>query len=173
MQPTRFDYDLSNCGIQRALDVLGEKWTLLVLREAIYGVRRFDDFARALSCGRGVLSDRLKTLVAANVLERRDYAEPGQRPRSEYRLTAKGRDLFPALMALSQWSERWDPAPEGPVARVTHRRSGRPVRVILSADQKNIGLSLSDLEIAAGPGARRLQREQGRDNPSKRIEPGA
>jgi DNA-binding HxlR family transcriptional regulator len=159
MQPTRFDYDLSNCGIQRALDVLGEKWTLLVLREAFYGVQRFDDFARALGCGRGVLSDRLKTLVAANVLERRDYAEPGARPRPEYRLTAKGRDLFPALMALSQWSERWDPPPEGPVAKVTQRRSGRPVRVILSANQKDAGLGLSDLDIAAGPGARLLKRK--------------
>ena len=92
------------------------------------------------------------------MLERWEYAEPGQRPRSEYRLTAKGRDLFPALMALSQWSERWDPAPEGPAARLTHGR-GRPVRVILSADQKDVGLSLYDLGIAAGPGARRLQRE--------------
>jgi DNA-binding HxlR family transcriptional regulator len=155
MQPARFDFDLSNCGIQRALDVLGEKWTLLVLREAIYGVRRFDDFARALGCGRGVLSDRLKKLVAANVLELREYSEAGQRPRAEYRLTAKGKDLFPALMALSQWSERWDPPTEGPVARVTSRRSGRPVRVILSAG-KSDGLSLSELEIAPGPGARRL-----------------
>ncbi len=159
MQPTRFDFDLSNCGIQRALDVLGERWTLLVLREAFYGVRRFDDFARALGCGRGVLSDRLKTLVSANVLEPREYAEPGQRPRTEYQLTDKGRDLFPTLMALSQWSERWDPSPEGPVAQVTHRRSGKPVRVIISADSKKEGLSLGDLEIKPGPGARRISRE--------------
>ena len=159
MRPTRFDFDLSNCGIQRALDVLGEKWTLLVLREAFYGVHRFDDFARALGCGRGVLSDRLKTLVAANVLELRDYAEPGLRPRSEYYLTAKGRDLFPALMALSQWSERWDPAPDGPVADVTDRRSGRRARVIISADARAKPLSLSELDIAPGPGARRIKRK--------------
>jgi len=158
MQPGRFDYDLSNCGIQRALDLLGEKWTLLILREAIYGVRRFDDFARALHCGRGVLSDRLKKLVAANVFERRDYAEPGQRPRSEYWLTAKGRDLFPALMAFSQWSERWDPPAEGPVARVTHRRSGRPVQVILSDDRRAKAISFADLRIAPGPGARPVRK---------------
>jgi DNA-binding HxlR family transcriptional regulator len=162
MHPSRFDYDLSNCGIRRALDLLGEKWTLLVLREAIYGVRRFDDFARALRCGRGVLSDRLKKLVAADVFERRDYADPGQRPRSEYWLTAKGRDLFPALMALSQWSERWDPPAEGPVARVTHRRSGRPVQVILSADPQAKAISFPDLEIAPGPGARRLRKTTAR-----------
>src|SRR6266496_4980404 len=93
MEPERFHYDLENCSIKRALDVLGEKWTMLVLREAIYGVRRFDDFARALSCGRGVLSARLKTLTEAGVLERREYKEPDQRARAEYRLTDKGRDL--------------------------------------------------------------------------------
>src|SRR3954454_22099183 len=98
MPPARFLYDLKNCGIQRALEVLGEKWTLLILREAIYGVRRFDDFARALQCGRGVLSDRLKTLTAAGILERRDYIARGQRPRPEYCLTDKGRDLFPAIL---------------------------------------------------------------------------
>ncbi len=70
MEPERFHYDLENCSIKRALDVLGEKWTLLVLREAIYGVRRFDDFARALKCGRGVLSARLKTLIDAGILKR-------------------------------------------------------------------------------------------------------
>jgi DNA-binding HxlR family transcriptional regulator len=63
METDRFRYDLENCAIKRALDVLGEKWTLLVLREAFYGVHRFDDFARALKCGRGVLSARLKTLT--------------------------------------------------------------------------------------------------------------
>ena len=158
MLPARFLYDLEHCGIRRALDVLGEKWTLLVLREAIYGVRRFDDFARALGCGRGVLSDRLKTLTAADVFERRDYAEPGQRPRSEYHLTAKGRDLFPALMALSQWSERWTPPPDGPIAKVSDRRTGRPAKVILTSDPSAEALSLAEVEIAPGPGARRIDR---------------
>src|SRR6266478_4465159 len=103
MEHPRFLYDLTHCSIGRALDVLGEKWTLLVLREAFYGVRRFDDFARALGSGRGVLSARLKILVEANVLERREYREPSRRARAEYSLTDKGRDLFPAIMALSQW----------------------------------------------------------------------
>src|SRR5580658_3992968 len=83
----RFDYDLEGCGLKRALDILGEKWSLLVLREAIYGVRRFDDFSRALRCGRGVLSSRLKTLTRAGILERRRYLEQGQRARADYHLT--------------------------------------------------------------------------------------
>jgi DNA-binding HxlR family transcriptional regulator len=149
----RFRYNLDNCPIGRALDLLGEKWSLLIVREAIYGVRRFDDFARALKCGRGVLSDRLKTLTAAGILERRDYIAPGQRPRPEYRLSEKGRDLFPAMLALSQWSERWSPPPDGPVALVTERATGRPARVVLTADPYVEPLAMTDLDIAPGPGA--------------------
>lgn len=156
MQPARFLYDLSNCPIERAMAFLGEKWTLLVLRESIYGVRRFDDFARALGCGRGVLSDRLKTLCDAGVLERREYAEPGQRRRAEYRMTAMGRDLYGAILAISQWSERWMPPPDGPVAYVRERETGRPVRAIITADPDAKGLSMSDLDMTPGPGAIRL-----------------
>jgi DNA-binding HxlR family transcriptional regulator len=157
MLPERFLYDLEHCSIRRALDLLGEKWTLLVLREAVYGVRRFDDFARAIGCGRGVLSARLKTLADAKILERKTYRESGQRARTEYLLTDKGRDLFPALLALSQWSEHWMPPPDGPVARITDRTTGRPVTVILTSEPKPVSLTMRDLKIAPGPGAKRLK----------------
>jgi DNA-binding HxlR family transcriptional regulator len=156
MDRPRFLYDLEHCSIRRALDVLGEKWTMLVLREAFYGLCRFDDFARALSCGRGVLSARLKTLTEAGILEQREYKEPDQRTRAEYRLTDKGRDLFPAILALSQWSERWTPPPDGPVARVLSRKSGRPVTVVMTDDPAVEALGMRDIEILPGPGARRL-----------------
>jgi len=156
MDHPRFLYDLEHCSIRRALDVLGEKWTMLVLREAFYGLSRFDDFARALRCGRGVLSARLKTLTEAGILERREYKEPDRRTRAEYRLTDKGRDLFPAILALSQWSERWTPPPEGPVARVLSRKSGRPVTVVMTGDRAVEALGMRDIEILPGPGARRL-----------------
>ena len=157
MDHPRFLYDLEHCSIRRALDVLGEKWTMLVLREAFYGLSRFDDFARALGCGRGVLSARLKTLTEAGILERREYKEPDRRARTEYRLTDKGRDLFPAILALSQWSERWTPPPEGPVARVLepqvrasrHRRHDRRSDAVEA-------LGMRDVEIMPGPGAKRL-----------------
>ena len=158
MPPGRFNYDLSNCGIARALQVLGEKWTLLVLREAVYGVRRFDDFARALGCGRGVLSSRLKTLTAAGVLERVPYSEADQRQRAEYWLTAKGRDLFPVLLALSQWSDRWEPPPDGPVAAVTSRASGRPVALVMVDDRGSGPLTMNEIRVLPGPGAKRLRR---------------
>jgi DNA-binding HxlR family transcriptional regulator len=157
MEPERFHYDLDHCSIKRALDVLGEKWTLLVLREAIYGVRRFDDFARALKCGRAVLSARLKTLTDAGILKRVEYREGDQRARAEYHLDEKGVDLFTTIQALSQWGERWMPPPDGPVARVTERGSGRPVKVILTSDPKVKSLALRDLKIAPGPGAKRLK----------------
>jgi DNA-binding HxlR family transcriptional regulator len=151
----RFLYDLEHCGIRRALDVLGERWTLLVLREAFYGVTRFDDFARALKCGRGVLSARLKTLTDADVLEPHEYAEPGRRTRSEYRLTAKGRDLYPAILALSQWSDRWVPPPDGPVARVSDRARRRAVKVVMTSEPVP-SLTFEDVAITLGPGAKPL-----------------
>src|SRR5215470_14286335 len=152
----RFQYDLENCGIKRALDVLGEKWTLLILREAIYGLRRFDDFARALKCGRGVLSARLKVLLQADILEKHDYAEPGRRNRAEYHLTTKGRDLYPVMLALSQWSDRWDPPTAGPAARVTDKQTRRAVKVVMTSRSDVRGLALSDLLLRPGPGSRRL-----------------
>jgi DNA-binding HxlR family transcriptional regulator len=157
MEPERFHYDLDHCSIKKALDILGEKWTLLVLREAIYGVRRFDDFARALKCGRAVLSARLRTLTDAGILKRVEYREGDQRARAEYHLDEKGVDLFTTIQALSQWGERWMPPPDGPVARVTDRGSGRPVKVVLTSDPKVKSLSLRDLKIAPGPGAKRLK----------------
>ena len=158
----RFLYDLEHCSIRRALDVLGEKWTLLVLREAIYGLCRFDDFARALGCGRGVLSARLKTMTQEGILERRDYTKPGQRPRAEYLLTEKGRDLMPAILALSQWSERWTPPPGGSVASVTERKTGRPVAVIMTSDPGADRLRMADIKIAPGPGAKLLSGAPGK-----------
>lgn len=152
----RFLYDFENCGIKRALDVLGEKWTLLVLREAIYGLRRFDDFARALKCGRGVLSARLKTLLQAGIMEKHDYAEPGHRGRAEYHLTAKGRDLYPVMLALSQWSDRWDLPAAGPAARVVDKETKRAVTMVMTSRTDVRALTLSDIEIRPGPAAKRL-----------------
>src|SRR3954470_1774733 len=154
MEPERFNYDLENCSIKRALDVLGEKWTMLVLREALYGVRRFDDFARALKCGRAVLSTRLKTLTEAGILKRVEYREADQRARTEYHLGEKGLDLFTTIYALSQWGDRWMPPPDGPVAKVTDKANGRAVRAVLTSDSKAKSLSMRKLRIMPGPGAR-------------------
>src|ERR1700704_670908 len=118
---------------------------------------RFDDFARALKCGRGVLSARLKTLTEAGILKRVEYREGEQRARAEYRLDEKGIDLFTTIYALSQWGDRWMPPPGGPVAKVTDRGSGRAVKVVLTSEPKLKSLSMRDLKIAPGPGAKRIK----------------
>lgn len=106
------EMDTENCPVRRALDVVGEKWSLLILRDAFNGVRRYDDFRRHLGLSEAVLADRLRKLVAAGILRVEPYREPGARTRSQYRLTPKGRDLWPVLLALKQWgdSHAGDPA---------------------------------------------------------------
>jgi DNA-binding HxlR family transcriptional regulator len=154
MHPDRFRYSAENCSIRRTLDIVGEKWTLLVLREAFYGVRRFDDFRRALGCARNILSARLKTLVDEGILSRHPYREPGARLRDEYRLTDKGIELFPALVALMQWGDRWAADAAGPPVEVHHRDCGRRVAVELRCRAGHGPLSARETEALPGAGAR-------------------
>src|SRR5690242_13863308 len=95
----------ADCSIARALGVIGDRWTILILRDAFRGIRRFDDFRRDLEIARPVLADRLKKLVDAGVMVRRQYEE--RPPRYEYRLTPMGIELSPALVALMRWGDRW------------------------------------------------------------------
>ncbi len=92
------------CSVGRAMDILGERWTFLILRESFYGVRRFSDMQRNLGIARNILSSRLQSLVAAGILERRLYQD--EPPRHEYRLTEAGRDLYPAIVTLMRWGRR-------------------------------------------------------------------
>jgi DNA-binding HxlR family transcriptional regulator len=116
------------CPIARALDALGEWWTLLILREAHAGVRRFDDFQEKLGIARNILASRLKGLVAAGILEKRPLPQEGVR-RIEYCLTQKGREMGMILMALADWGNRFDP--EGPKVAIETIDTGEPVRLQL------------------------------------------
>jgi DNA-binding HxlR family transcriptional regulator len=151
---TRFRYSAENCSIKAALDIVGEKWSLLVLREAFYGVRRFDDFHRALGCPRNLLSERLAKLVDHGVLERVGYKEPGQRGRFEYRLTAKGSELQVALIALMQLGDRWTADSDGPPVDIRHRGCGARVHAVLACESDHGALAPPETEAFAGPGAR-------------------
>lgn len=102
------------CSIARTLEVIGERWSLLIVRDAFYGVRRFDDFRQDLGIARNVLSDRLNTLVEQGVFERRQYQE--RPPRYEYRLTDKGRELLPVILTMMHWGDRWESDGTPPVA---------------------------------------------------------
>jgi DNA-binding HxlR family transcriptional regulator len=145
-------YDSQNCSIARALEVLGDRWTLLVVRDAFLGLRRFDDFQRDLGVARNVLADRLGRLVEEGVLERRRYqARP---ERFEYRLTDKGRGLWPVTMALLHWGDRYYAA-DGPPRVVRHRGCGGEVTERLTCDRCGARLELGDVEAVFGPGAQR------------------
>lgn len=118
------------CSVARTLEVVGEWWSLLVLRDAFKGVRRFDDFQRSLGIARNILADRLAGLVEHGVLERRMYQERPER--YEYRLTAKGLDLYPVIVGLLRWGDRWAADEMGPPLVLTHKacaHEGVPVLV--------------------------------------------
>jgi DNA-binding HxlR family transcriptional regulator len=95
------------CNLAKAIDVVGDRWTLLILRAALYGVRRFDDFQAELGCPRTVLSGRLKKLVSDGLLTKRSYKSPGKRSRPEYVLSPMGLSLRPILIGLTQWGDAW------------------------------------------------------------------
>ncbi|MGI8512668.1 MAG: winged helix-turn-helix transcriptional regulator [Solirubrobacteraceae bacterium] len=111
-----------NCSIARTLAVLGERWTLVILRQTFMGRRRFDDIQRDLGVARNILTERLGTLVAEGILERRRYLE--RPPRDEYRLTPKGRDLYPVLISLMQWGDRYTAGESGPPLQLVHLTCG-------------------------------------------------
>ena len=107
----RTDTSAWPCTIARSADVLGDHWNLLLIRQACLGTRRFDDFQSALGIGRNILSQRLARLVDEGLLHPRRV--PGDPPRYEYRLTDKGRDVYPILAAMAAWGDRWLTGPEG------------------------------------------------------------
>jgi DNA-binding HxlR family transcriptional regulator len=130
---TDASWDRSRCSVAGTLAVVGEKWSLLVLREAFLGVRRFADFQRNLGAPKAVLTDRLATLVDQGILRRVPYQSEGERQRHEYRLTTKGIDLYPTLVALMQWGDKYLAEDVAPLA-LEHRDCGSPVHLGLVCD---------------------------------------
>ena len=139
------------CTIARTLDVLTTRSAFLILREAFYGTTRFDDFAERVGLSEPATAARLRELVDEGLLEREDYREPGQRTRQRYRLTQKGADLFPALVALMQWGDRWVDDRGGPV-ELRHRDCGEPVALELRcAAGHEVGPDELDLGVRRSP----------------------
>jgi DNA-binding HxlR family transcriptional regulator len=119
----------TTCAIERSLAVVGDRWSMLILRDALAGITRFAEFQAQLGVATNVLAARLDKLVAAGVLRRQAYKDPGERARPEYRLTAAGFDLCVVLGALQQWGDTYMPLPGGPVTARCERNTGRPVSV--------------------------------------------
>lgn len=150
------EYDTASCTIAAALAIVGEKWTFLVLREAFNGVRRFDDMQRRTGMPRQMLSNRLAGLVGEGILRQAPYREEGQRVRQEYRLTDKGIELFPVVVALMSWGDKFAAGPDGAPVLLTHRDCGAPVRLELTCTAGHALASARDITPLPGPGARRV-----------------
>ena len=142
------EIDQQACSVARALAVLGERWTLLIIRDAFRGTRRFDDFQRSLGVTRHRLSERLRKLVGEGVLTRVAYME---RPtRYEYRLTRKGLALYPVLMTLSQWGDDWLDDGNGPPQYYRHSLCGKQTRAKLCCDECGDPLRPEEVSAQAG-----------------------
>ncbi|MBN9182847.1 MAG: helix-turn-helix transcriptional regulator [Microbacterium sp.] len=148
MQRTTFD-DI-NCSIARCLDVVGEWWSLLIVRDAFLGVTRFDDFQARLGISRNILTARLNHLVEHGALERVQYQD--RPPRSEYRLTEKGHDLWLVVTAMRQWGDKWV-APEGPPVRLRHKTCNHLTTAVAVCSHCGERLRRRDLSAQRGPGA--------------------
>ncbi|MCW2776991.1 MAG: transcriptional regulator, HxlR family [Frankiales bacterium] len=120
------------CSVANALELVGERWALLVVREVALGVRRFADILERTGAPRAVLSARLKSLVEAGVLTTSPYREPGQRERLEYRLTGAGRDLLPVVTALREWGDKHATPMSGPPVVLRHEACGGDVHLQLA-----------------------------------------
>jgi DNA-binding HxlR family transcriptional regulator len=147
------DYDGEACNTARALDVLGDRWTLLVLREIFNGVRRFDDISAHIGVARDVLTRRLTALIDEGVVERRPYQEPGSRTRFEYRLTPAGRDLRPVLLALMAWGEKHR-SDDGPTMTLIHPECDTPIHLAMVCEEGHQVPDDARLRVLPGPGAR-------------------
>jgi DNA-binding HxlR family transcriptional regulator len=138
------------CSVAQCLELVGEWWSLLIIRDAFLGVTRFDDFQARLGISRNILTQRLHHLVENDVLKRVVYSE--HPPRSEYRLTAKGRDLWHVVMAMRQWGDRWA-APAGPPVQTKHTACGHVITAVPVCSQCGETLDARAVTAIPGPGA--------------------
>jgi DNA-binding HxlR family transcriptional regulator len=137
------------CSIAQCLEIIGEWWSMLIIRDAFLGVSRFDDFQKRLGISRNVLNQRLAHLSDAGVLDRVPYRE--HPPRFEYRLSEKGRDLWPILSAMREWGDRYA-APEGPPVLALHKTCGQVIGVVPTCSACGSPIDARDVIAVAGPG---------------------
>lgn len=148
---TAHNLDSLNCSIANALNLIGEGWTIMILREAFFGTRRFEEFQQNLGVARNILTARLKKLCDSGILERHPIKEGAKR--HEYRLTTMGRDLLPILVVLNQWGDRWLRASQGAPVLFTERATGKQVQDIKIRAQDGRALQARELVMKPGPGA--------------------
>lgn len=145
------DLHLENCAIARSSSIVGERWVWVILRQAFNGARRFEDFQRGIGLARNVLTDKLNSLVDHGILERRRYAEHTERELHEYRLTSKGRELFPIYAALMAWGDSWTELPAPPVD-LFHKPCGHRITARVVCSHCGADLDAHDTEPVVGRG---------------------
>ncbi|MFS3127784.1 winged helix-turn-helix transcriptional regulator [Nocardioides sp. Bht2] len=151
--PAALTYSADNCTIGRTMAILGERWTFVVVREIFNGVRRFDDMRARTAIPRQVLSNRLNLLLEHEIVHKVPYRLPGARERNEYRLTAKGFDLYPVLVAIASWGDRYLADPEGPPVEFVHAGCGAQMQVGLTCAAGHEVDDLRTVTPRPGPGA--------------------
>jgi DNA-binding HxlR family transcriptional regulator len=147
-----------NCSIARALGEVGERWSLLIIREAIMGSTRFDEFHERLGIARNILNERLSTLVSNGVMTR--TPSPDNARVHHYKLTSKGLELLPVLAALMHWGDRWIHAGIGPPVVLIDHATRKPIQKVVVLNHSGKPLSHADIEITAGPGATAIMRKR-------------
>lgn len=146
----RKDFSQADCPIARTLDLVGEWWSLLVIRDALLGVTRFDDFQQRLGISRNALTDRLKKLVKGGVLTRRPITEGGRR--EEYVLTPMGDDLVPVVGAMLNYGNQWLAVPGAPVARMVEAKTGQNVAPVCVRSLDGRKLHRTEIALVMDPG---------------------
>jgi DNA-binding HxlR family transcriptional regulator len=146
----RADYGSNNCSVARSLAIIGDRWTMLVLREAFWGVKRFDRLQSNLGIARNILADRLQKLVANDILERTRYQERPER--FEYRLTQKGVDLWPAIVALLEWGDRYVADEDTPPVVLVHEECGHDADPRMTCSHCGEQVTARDIKPELRPG---------------------
>ncbi len=154
-EPEALEWSTETCTIQRASEAIGDRWSLIVLRELFSGIRRFDQLTVRTAVPRQVLTARLARLTELGIVRRVPYQEPGQRTRDEYRLTPMGLDLYPVLMALAAWGDRYLADDGGPPVEFGHRGCGAPLGLVLRCTDGHEPSTTREVTGRPGPGARR------------------
>ena len=143
----------THCSVARTLEIVSDPWTFLLLREAYFGVRRFDRFKSNLGIPGSTLASRLQRLVKDGLFKQVRYQDSPTR--HEYKLTEKGRDLYPSMLILMKWGDRWLAGPEGPPLSILHKACGQPSSALVTCSHCNREIDIKDVTYRDGPGAGR------------------
>jgi len=153
----RTSFENDDCPIARSLDAIGDWWSILIIREALFGSRRFGEFQKRLGLAKNILTVRLRALVDQGILKTAPASDGSAY--QEYLLTPKGRGVFPILVALRQWSEEFDDHPEQIATILVDKEKGRPVRRLELRAQDGRLLAAADTALKPRPGSKRAKRE--------------